>query len=116
MVKTDAGGNKQWVKTYGGTNDEYVKAVTATHDGGYLTIGYTNSTNYDVTRFSGDFGGWLIKTDANGNKTASSTYGENYDDLLDDVITTKDGGYIIAGQTYSPAKQYDAWLVKIKGL
>jgi hypothetical protein len=116
MVKTDASGNKQWVKTYGGTNDEYVKAVTATPDGGFITVGYTNSTNYDVTRFSGDFGGWLIKTDASGNKTAASTYGDNYDDLLDDVITTKDGGYIIAGQTYSPAKQYDGWLVKIKGL
>ena len=113
MIKTDAGGNKQWVKTYGGTNDEYVTAVVATNDGGFLTIGYTNSTNYDVTRFSGDFGGWLIKTDANGNKTASSTYGGSYDDLVDDVIRTQDGGYIIAGQTFSPSKQYDGWLVKI---
>ena len=97
----------------GGNNDEYVTAVVATNDGGFLTIGYTNSTNYDVTRFSGDFGGWLIKTDANGNKTASSTYGESYDDLVDDVIRTQDGGYLITGQTFSPTKQYDAWLVKI---
>jgi hypothetical protein len=116
MVKTDASGNKQWVRTYGGSNDEHVTAVVATNDGGFLTIGYTNSTNFDVKRSAGDFGGWLIKTDAGGNKTASSTYGGNYDDLVDDVIRTKDGGYLIAGQTYSPAKQYDAWLVKIGDL
>ena len=116
VVKVDAGGNKQWVKTFGGSNDELVTAVVATSDGGYLSIGYTNSTDHDVNRTSGDFGGWLIKMDGSGNKTASSTYGGNYDDLVDDVIKTQDGGYIIAGQTYSPADTYDALLIKIKPL
>jgi hypothetical protein len=54
--------------------------------------------------------------DGSGNKTASSTYGDNYDELVDDVIRTSDGGYIIAGQTYNPSKTYDAWLVKIQPL
>lgn len=113
VVKVDASGNKQWVKTFGGSNEEYVTSVVATTDGGYLSIGFTNSTDHDVIRTSGDFGGWLIKMDANGNKTASSTYGDSYDELVDDIIKTSDGGYIIAGQTFNPAKTYDAWLVKI---
>jgi len=113
VVRIDAGGNKQWVKTFGGSNDEYVTAVVAAPGGGFLSIGYTNSTNFDVNRGSGDFGGWLIKMDNSGNKTASSTYGDSYDELVDDVITTKDGGYIIAGQTYNPSRTYDGWLVKI---
>lgn len=116
VLKIDASGNKQWVKTFGGANDEYVTGVVTTPDGGYLSIGYTNSTDYDVTRNTGGFGGWLIKMDGSGNKTASSTYGDNYDELVDDVIRTSDGGYIIAGQTYNPSKTYDAWLVKIQPL
>lgn len=116
VIKIDFNGNKQWVKTFGGANDEYVTSVVATPDGGYLSIGYTNSTNADVNRNSGDFGGWLIKMDGNGNKVASSTYGDNYDELVDDIITTKDGGYLIAGQAFRPSKTYDAWMVKINGM
>jgi hypothetical protein len=115
VIKIDRNGNKQWVKTFGGTNDEYVTSVAA-GDGGFLTVGYTNSTNYDVNRTAGDFGGWLIKMDGNGSKTASSTYGDNYDDLMDKIISTQDGGYIIAGQNFNPSSLYNAWLVKIKGL
>ena len=117
MIKVDGSGNKVWSRTYGGTNEEFVTSVVEGPAQELVAIAYTNSHNFDVNRLGGDVGGWLIKLDRDGNKTASSTYGDDlYDELMDKIITTQDGGYIIAGQMYKPSFQYDAWIVKLKGL
>lgn len=113
MMKIDGNGTKQWMKTYGGANEEYITTIIKTNDGGYLTMGYTNSTTWDVTRTYNDFGGWLLKVDASGNKTSASTYGERFDDFPNTLINTQDGGYMVAGYCYVETRGYDAWLVKI---
>lgn len=116
VVKMDGSGNKQWVKTFGGSNEEYITNVVNTNDGGYLTVGYTNSTNGDVTRTNGDFGGWLIKMDSEGKKTATSTYGDRQDDFTNLLINTQDGGYLMGGHTFIENRGFDAWLVKIDNI
>lgn len=117
VIKVDASGNKQWVKTFGGWNDEYITNIISTTDGSFITIGYTNSTTGDVYRLNNDFGGWLIKIDGSGNKTASSTYGtDRLDDFTNTLITTQDGGYMMAGYTFVNGRGYDGWLVKIDKL
>jgi hypothetical protein len=117
VIKIDGAGNKQWIKTFGGLNEEYITNIVSTTDGNFITVGYTNSTTWDVYRANNDFGGWLIKIDANGNKKASSTYGtDRYDDITDALIPTQDGGYMMAGYTYSDGRGYDGWLVKIDNL
>jgi hypothetical protein len=114
LIKIDANGQKQWIKTYGGANEEYITNVVGTPDGGYMTIGYTNSTTGDVFRINNDFGGWLLKLDANGNKTAASTYGtDRYDDFTNALIPTQDGGYMITGYSFVEGRGYDGWMVKI---
>jgi len=117
LIKIDASGNKQWVKTYGGLNDEYITNVVNSSGGGFITVGYTNSTTGDVYRANNDFGGWMIKVDANGNKTAASTYGnDRVDDFTNSLIPTQDGGYIMGGYTFINGRGYDGWLVKIDSL
>jgi hypothetical protein len=117
LIKIDASGNKQWVKTFGGVNDEYITNIVASSDGGFITVGYTNSTTGDVYRNNNDFGGWMIKIDANGNKTAASTYGnDKVDDFTNTLIPTQDGGYMMGGYTFINGRGYDAWLVKIDNL
>lgn len=37
-----------WQHTYGGNSDDRAQDILATDDGGYLTIGYTNSTDGDI--------------------------------------------------------------------
>ena len=84
-----------FAKTYGGTNDDWASSVQRTYDGGYILAGYTRS-----------FGaGWsdifLIKTDAFGNVIWAKTFGGTSIDGAFSVQQTSDGGYIVAGSTYS---------------
>jgi hypothetical protein len=95
LIKTDANGNVQWAKTYGGTVYDIASSVQQTSDGGYIVAGYTNS-------FGAGWGDiFLIKTDANGNVQWAKTYGGIYEDWASSVQQTSDGGYIVAGRTYS---------------
>ena len=105
------GSSAKWNKTYGGMADDEAYSVVQTVDGGYAIVGHT----YSFGVGNGDF--WLVKTDANGNAQWSKTYGGVNYDHAHSVIQTDDGGYAIAGYTYSygygvPASP-DLWLVKI---
>jgi len=107
FIKTDANGNIQWTKTYGGTGEDLAYSVQQTSDGGYIVAGYTGSFGAG----SSDF--FLIKTDANGNLQWAKTYGGISHDEAYSVQQTSDGGYIVAGRTWSfGAGNWDILLIK----
>jgi uncharacterized delta-60 repeat protein len=107
LIKTDANGNIQWAKTYGGTDDEEVSSVQQTSDGGYIVAGLTRSFG------AGGDDIFLIKTDANGNIRWAKTFGGTYSDRATSVQQTSDGGYIVAGGTWSfGAGDRDLFLIK----
>jgi len=87
-------GASMWNRAYGGTSSDVAYSVVQTSDGGYALAGCTYS--YGV---GGDF--WLVKTDAAGNALWNQTYGGTYDDYAYSVVQTGDGGYALAGYTYS---------------
>jgi parallel beta-helix repeat protein len=107
LVKTDSAGNMVWNRTYGGTNEDWAYALIQTADEGYALIGETWSFgggNSDV---------WLVRTDAFGNHLWNKTYGGTSVDGVFAFVQTVDGGYALAGHTYSfGAGSCDAWLVK----
>jgi len=107
LIKTDSNGNMQWNKTYGG-GEQYSESATCivqTIDGGYAFTGRRYVAGY------ADF--WLVKIDSNGNQLWTKTFeGAQGDESLS-VAHTNDGGYIIAGHTYSFGAYYgEIWLVK----
>ncbi|MGB5925594.1 MAG: hypothetical protein WBH01_05810 [Dehalococcoidia bacterium] len=107
LIKTDAGGNEQWSRTFGGSDDDGARSVQQTSDGGYVIAGETSSYG------AGGVDAWLIKTDAGGNEQWSRTFGVTDNEWAYSVQQTSDGGYIIAGQTYSySTKDTDIWLIK----
>jgi hypothetical protein len=56
---------------------------------------------------------WLVKTDARGYEQWNMTFGGTDRDSASSVTQSEDGGYILAGETYSyGAGQSDVWLVK----
>ena len=108
LIKTDSGGNQQWLKTFGGGNNDGGRSVRQTADGGYIIAGYTSSSG------AGSVDAWLIKTDASGNPTWTKTLGGSSTDGAYCMQLTTDDGYILAGWTmsYGPGSLLNAWLVK----
>lgn len=95
LVKTDGSGNVIWSNTYGGEKYDYCRSVRQTNDGGYIFTGKTASfgaVNSDV---------YLVKTDGLGNETWSKTFGGANSDYGKSVQQTLDGGFFIAGYTFT---------------
>lgn len=127
ILKAASDGPKLWDKTYGGSGSEELMDYVRTADGGYLLGGQTFSgisgdktePNWDPTLASNDY--WIVKTDAAGNKQWDKRFGGTSFDILNSVNQTADGGYLLAGSSFSgisgdktQANQgaWDYWLVK----
>ncbi|MFZ7138005.1 MAG: hypothetical protein ACOWW1_06265 [archaeon] len=106
-VLVSAESSEAWVQTYGGTDQEVANSLVETSDGGYALAGYTYS-------FGAGFSDcWLVKTDAKGNMQWNQTYGGVDYDVARSLVETSDGGYALAGYTYSFGAGFsDCWLVK----
>jgi hypothetical protein len=108
VVKLDAKGNLQWTKTIGGENDDRGSSLIQTSDGGYAIAGSTRSFGEGWTDV------YVIKLDAKGNLQWTKTIGGGDRDEGHSLIQTSDGGYAIAGTTYSfGAGSGDVYLVKL---
>jgi len=96
-----------WTQTYGGTRNDEAESVIQTSDGGYAIAGHTLSFG------ARGYNSWLLKIDAYGNIEWSKTYGGSREDYACSVVQTSDGGYAIAGHTWSfGAGECDFWLIK----
>ena len=110
----------QWQKSLGGGMYDYSKEIDHTSDGGFITIGYTESNNGDVSfnRGAGDW--WIVKTNAAGTIEWGKTYGGTGFDYGYSIQQTSDGGYIAAGYTESNDGDVisnngggDSWIIKL---
>jgi hypothetical protein len=107
LIKTDANGHEVWSRTFGGIHQEWASSVQQTSDGGYIVGGYTYGYGGEL------FMAYVIKTDANGVEVWSRTFGGAMMERASSVQQTSDGGYIVAGETYSfGAGLADVYLVK----
>lgn len=122
VIKTDAKGKLLWQKSFGGTGDDNSKSIVQASDGGYLIVGNTNSNNSgDIGANNGDTDIWVVKLDANGNLQWQKVIGGSRQEEALGVVRSTDGGYIIAGNTFSSnsgdvgtSKGYrNIWLVKL---
>lgn len=107
LIKLDSLGMKQWSNVYGGSNVDWGYSVVQSPDSTYVICGYTNSFGM------GGYDFYLIKVDLEGNLLWQKNYGGADWDFAYSLQNTSDGGFIIAGETYSfGSGSNDMYLIK----
>jgi hypothetical protein len=107
IVKIDKNGHMLSEKKVGGEKEELVRGLTRTLDGSLVMVG-----SREIDR-AGDSDFFVMKMDQNGNKIWARTYGGEYEDILNAVTPTLDGGIVAAGSTRSwGSKQTDLTVLK----
>lgn len=96
-----------WQRAYGGRDRDTAVDFVHTDDGGFLTVGVTESFGAGVADI------WAVKTDAGGTRQWDRTYGGPNVESPGAVTETPDGGFLFAGVTTSYGSgASDAWLFK----
>ena len=107
LIKTDVNGNEEWNQTYGYSDVDSGSSFVQTSDNGFIIAGSTKSFG------SGDYDGWIIKTDGNGNEEWSQTYGGIDLDRFSSIHKANENDFIVAGYTRSyGVGGLDMWLLK----
>lgn len=101
IAKFDSTGNKEWIKNYGGTATDYLYDVVQIPNGDYIAIGYSYSTNGDITSNKGSFDAIMARFDSNGNKVWIKNIGGSKQEAFNSINLTKDGNLILAAESSS---------------
>ena len=123
VLKVDSMGSIQWQRLLGGISNDEASSALQVSDGGFIVLGAANSSDGDV---SGHHGApsmadlWVIKLDSSGELLWQHSFGGTSNDRGLSINPTGDGGFIVAGQTYSSDGdvtgahgQSDAWVLKL---
>jgi hypothetical protein len=109
-----------WQKCLGGSLAEAGIAVIQTFDKGYLTVGFTESIDGQVTGHNGAYDAWVAKLSPTGTLVWQKSLGGSLWDFATSVQQTSDSGYILACYSYSDdgdvdtnRGSFDMWIVKL---
>jgi len=103
----DSDGVKNGIKRYGGEDRERANSIISVSDG-YLIAGSTDTWG------AGGEDAYIVKIDKDGNRIWHNAFGFEYDEVANQIIETKDGGYLFVGTTDSDHKnQKNIYAVKI---
>jgi len=108
ILKLDLNGNLQWQKTYGGRRSDTANSIQQTTDGGFIVAGSTFSFGNGLSDV------WILKLDKDGSLIWQKTYGGSDSDIANSIQQTTDGGFIVAGSTFSFGNGLsDVWILKL---
>ena len=124
VIKIDGKGHKVWDQTFGTSGFDWPRCLLPLPDGGFF-LGGAGATEMNSNKTVAGFGGddfWLLQFDTSGTNTQQFVYGGSSDDVLERITPTRDGGFLLGGQSASIVSgnktatnhgNYDFWVVKI---
>ncbi|MGB9940735.1 PKD domain-containing protein [Methanosarcina sp.] len=120
VVKLDESGDLVWQKCLGGSSPDYGNSIEQTSDDGYIFVGFSNSTDGNVTGNHGGKDSWVVKLGESGDVVWEKCLGGSSSDFGSSIEQTSDGGYVVAGGSGSNDGDVtgnhgsqDAWIVKL---
>ncbi len=106
LLELNTNGDIVWNNTYGGEGSQKAYSIAKTN-GGYMVVG-------DIQLPNSATDAWVLKVDLAGNMLWNKSVGGKDADSAAYVTTSKEGGYLVAGFTFSfGAGNRDFWLFKI---
>ncbi len=122
IVKLNDAGTIEWQKCLGGTGAEEPFSTGQTNDGGYIIAGFTDSQDGNVNGSHGQHDAWIVKLDNSGTIEWQNCLGGSKREYARSIRQTSDGGYIVAGNTYSTDgdvsnsdENGSCWIMKLSG-
>ncbi|MEO9004853.1 MAG: T9SS type A sorting domain-containing protein [Ginsengibacter sp.] len=120
IVKLNSTGNIEWQKSLGGSDYDYAFSIKQTTDGAYIVAGSSSSNDGDVSGSHGRDECWIVKLNSTGSIIWQKSLGGSNSETSYAIQQTTDGGYVIAGESYSNDGDVtgnhgsnDYWVVKL---
>lgn len=100
-IKNQSG--RPFIFTFGGSGTEHFEKHTLTKDGGFLAVGRTSSSDYDLANHKnkGDYDALIVKYNYKGDVEWSKTFGGSKLDFFYHAVQTQDGNYVAVGTSAS---------------
>ena len=119
-IKLNASGEKQWSRYYGGTFTDTPYGGIQTEDNGYIIVGSSDSSDFNISNNLGSYDFWVIKISNLGDLIWERSFGGSQIDEARAITSSGDGNYLIVGDTRSNDLNVsknngaaDVWLIKI---
>ena len=117
----DSIGNWIWKRNYGGSGNEEIFAIQPGIDSGYIVMGTTTSSNYNITDNHGERDIWVLYLGNSGQIIWQKCYGGTKTEDGGFIQKEADSGYVFVGTTNSKdgdisdhlSTDDDIWLTKI---
>lgn len=124
IIETDKSGQIVWQITLGGNLPDMIHKILEFGDGSYVLAG-TSYSGISGEKTSPNHGArdlWLVKLAPDRQITWQHNYGGNGTEVLNDIISTRDGGFLVVAhsnsdisgeKTATPLGDYDLWVLKL---
>lgn len=120
VMKRSADGDLLWSKNLGGgTNDDLV-SIMPHPDGGVIAFGTTRSSQGEFGEIVGLTGGWVVRTNNNGDIIDGRIFGGQVTELAVDAFRRVSGNVVLALESGSGLVDgqpnlgvFDSWIVNI---
>lgn len=106
VIKTDQYGQRLWDTTFGGSNWDIAHSLIELPNKDLVIVGETQSFG------NGNKDGYIVCTDSAGHFKWEKTYGGSGDDFFKDLVYDAANDTLwITGNTSSPTKEQEGWIV-----
>jgi hypothetical protein len=111
VLKLDPWGNIEWQRAYGDiSTDDWATSLSQTDDGGYVVAGVSELLDGGYSDY------WILRLEASGDIMWQRRYGGPGSDEAKSIVSTADGGFIVAGYSWPFGGDYSGiLLLKLAG-
>ncbi|MCS6991330.1 MAG: putative metal-binding motif-containing protein [Chitinophagales bacterium] len=110
----------QWQYSLGGSKQDEIRGGAVCPDGGFIVVGSSQSSDYDIPANKGGTDYMIARFSANGTLKWVKTYGGTRGETARCVEPTIDGGFVVGGYSQSQNNDvgshngyFDIWILKL---